>query len=122
METKVDKFNKVNITDKDDIQKLLKDYPELENQYLFFNCFIISSNEIMNLYKQAQAKHIKKLNDIEIYYTPNYLYKIKNQDKIFEQINKQIKKILFFKRTYILLSIFINLCKSKRRKREKRTK
>ena len=34
---------------KDDILKFLEGYPELKMQYLFFNCFIISSDEINSL-------------------------------------------------------------------------
>ena len=47
----------------------LKDYPELEAQYLFYNCFIISSNKLMPIYEKWNKKFGDNLKNIEIYYT-----------------------------------------------------
>ena len=57
-----------------ELYESLKDYPELRLQYLFYNCFIISSEEMNQLYERAKSKQIKKFNDVEIYYSPDYLY------------------------------------------------
>ena len=66
METSVDKVDVP--VDNDDILIFLKEYPVLQKQYLFFNCFVISSDKTMLFYKKAQAYN-KNLNDIEIHYT-----------------------------------------------------
>lgn len=65
-----------NKEDKSNILKFLEDFNELKMQYLFLNCFVISSDKIYRQHKEAQKK-IKNLNDIETYYTPEYLYKKK---------------------------------------------
>ena len=53
-----------------DIYESLSNFPELRLQYLFYNCFIISSDEMNNLYESAKSKQIEKFNDVEIYYSP----------------------------------------------------
>ena len=93
-----------------DIQEFLKDYPLLKMQYLFFNCFIISSDDIMSIYKRAKFNHFKNLNNIEIYYTPNYLYKIKSEDKIFDIINQQMNKKYYFLKEHIFYYQFLLKC------------
>ena len=70
-----------------DLYESLRNYPLLRLQYLFYNCFIISSDEINNLYESAKNDQIKKFNDVEIYYSPNYLYKKYPNNSAFEKIN-----------------------------------
>ena len=103
-----------------EILEFLKKYPELRLQYLFFNCFVISSKESMINYLIAKSEDKTNLKDIEIYYTPEYLYSLEKDAPIFDRINTQkIKKILLLERTYFLLSIFIKMFKNKENKRKK---
>ena len=104
METLVDKKDKINI------KEFLKDFYELKEQYLFFDCFIISSQHFMNLYRRAQEKANEKFNNIEIYYTPNYLYDKKKNDQIFEQINKQENKNFYFLKEHIFYYQYLLQC------------
>ena len=103
MKASYDKENKV------DILELLKDYPVLKMQYLFLNCFVISSDDILFLYKKAQ-ENIKILNNIETYYTPEYLYKIKKDDPIFEIINKQVNKTYYYLKEHIFYYQYLLRC------------
>jgi len=79
-----------------DIYESLSNFPELRLQYLFYNCFIISSDEMNNLYESAKSKQIEKFNDVEIYYSPNYLYDKCPNNPAFERINSQIEKNFIF--------------------------
>ena len=84
-----------------ELYESLKDYPELRLQYLFYNCFIISSEEMNQLYERAKSKQIKKFNDVEIYYSPDYLYQKNPNNSVFEKINSQIKKKFYFLKEHI---------------------
>ena len=84
-----------------ELYESLKDYPELRLQYLFYNCFIISSEEMNELYERAKSKQIKKFNDVEIYYSPDYLYQKNPTNSVFEKINSQIKKKFYFLKEHI---------------------
>ena len=84
-----------------ELYESLKDYPELRLQYLFYNCFIISSEEMSELYERAKSKQIKKFNDVEIYYSPDYLYQKNPNNSVFEKINSQIKKKFYFLKEHI---------------------
>ena len=84
-----------------ELYESLKDYPELRLQYLFYNCFIISSEEMNELYENAKSKQIKKFNDVEIYYSPDYLYQKNPNNSVFEKINSQIKKKFYFLKEHI---------------------
>ena len=84
-----------------ELYESLKDYPELRLQYLFYNCFIISSEEMNELYERAKSKQIKKFNDVEIYYSPDYLYQKNPNNSVFEKINSQIKKKFYFLKEHI---------------------
>lgn len=84
-----------------DLYESLRNYPLLRLQYLFYNCFIISSDEINNLYESAKNEQIKKFNDVEIYYSPNYLYKKYPNNSAFEKINSQIEKKFYFLKEHI---------------------
>ena len=84
-----------------ELYESLKDYPELRLQYLFYNCFIISSEEMNQLYERAKSKQIKKFNDVEIYYSPDYLYQKNPNNSAFEKINSQIKKKFYFLKEHI---------------------
>ena len=84
-----------------ELYESLKDYPELRLQYLFYNCFIISSEEMNELYENAKSKQIKKFNDVEIYYSPDYLYQKNPNNPVFEKINSQIKKKFYFLKEHI---------------------
>ena len=84
-----------------ELYESLKDYPELRLQYLFYNCFIISSEEMNELYERAKSKQIKKFNDVEIYYSPDYLYQKNLNNSVFEKINSQIKKKFYFLKEHI---------------------
>ena len=104
METLVDKKDKINI------KEFLEDFYELKEQYLFFDCFIISSQHFMNLYQRAQEKANEKFNNIEIYYTPNYLYDKNKNNQIFEQINKQVNKNFYFLKEHIFYYQYLLQC------------
>ena len=84
-----------------ELYESLKDYPELRLQYLFYNCFIISSEEMNQLYERAKSKQIKKFNDVEIYYSPDYLFQKNPNNSVFEKINSQIKKKFYFLKEHI---------------------
>ena len=84
-----------------ELYESLKDYPELRLQYLFYNCFIISSEEMNQLYERAKSKQIKKFNDVEIYYSPDYLYQKDPNNSVFEKINSKIKKKFYFLKEHI---------------------
>ena len=84
-----------------ELYESLKDYPELRLQYLFYNCFIISSEEMNELYENAKSKQIKKFNDVEIYYSPDYLYQKNPNNSVFKKINSQIKKKFYFLKEHI---------------------
>ena len=61
----------------DEIYECLKDYPDLIQQYKFYNCLIISSDEIYTHYDEAQRKYKNNLRNIEIYYCAQIIYTIK---------------------------------------------
>ena len=84
-----------------ELYESLKDYPELRLQYLFYNCFIISSEEMNELYERAKSKQIKKFNDVEIYYSPDYLYQKNPNNSAFDKISLQIKKKFYFLKEHI---------------------
>ena len=84
-----------------ELYESLKDFPRLRMQYLFYNCFIISSEEMNTLYEIAKGEKIKKLNDVEIYYSPDYLYKKYPGNSAFEKINSQIPKKFYFLKEHI---------------------
>ena len=98
-----------NKEDKSNILKFLEDFNELKMQYLFLNCFVISSDKIYRQHKEAQKK-IKNLNDIETYYTPEYLYKKKKDDPMFELINKQSKKRFYYLKEHIFYYQYLLRC------------
>ena len=89
---------------------LFKHSEILKNQYLFFNCFIISSDKINSLIEKEKISKIDKLNNIEIYYAPNYLYSIKPQNKIFENINSQNDKRYYFLKEHMFYYKFLLQC------------
>ena len=79
METLVDKKDKINI------KEFLEDFYELKEQYLFFDCFIISSQHFMNLYQRAQEKQMKNLIILKfITHLITYMIRI----KIIKYLNK----------------------------------
>ena len=101
---------------------LFKDNEILKNQYLFFNCLIISSKEIDSLIKNAKITEIGKSSNIEIYYTPNYLYDINKNNKIFEKINAQKDKRYYYLKEHMFFYKFLLNClqlKSKEKKNDK---
>ena len=53
------------------------------------------------LYENAKSKQIKKFNDVEIYYSPDYLYQKNPNNSVFEKINSQIKKKFYFLKEHI---------------------
>ena len=89
---------------------LFKHSEILKNQYLFFNCFIISSDKINSLIGKEKISKINKLNNIEIYYAPNYLYSIKPENKIFENINSQNDKRYYFLKEHMFYYKFLLQC------------
>ena len=89
---------------------LFKDNEILKNQYLFFNCLIISSKEIDSLIKNAKITEIGKSSNIEIYYTPNYLYDINKNNKIFEKINAQKDKRYYYLKEHMFFYKFLLNC------------
>ena len=74
-------------------------YESLRLQNLFYKCFIISSKEMNNLYEKAQSNKI--FNDVEIYYSPNYLYEKCPNNPAFKIINSQIEKKFYFLKEHI---------------------
>ena len=96
------------------IYELLKDYPELQTQYLFYNCFIISSEQLMSNYEECQKKFKDNLKDVEIYCTPQYIYTKNAKNPLFKKINEN-NSPNYIKRAYILLQFFIKMFKSKRK-------
>ena len=86
----------VNKSDKIDIKEFLEGYPELKKQFLFFDCLIISSEHIKFLYQRAKEKKNGNFKNIEIYYTPNYLYIQQKNNQIFDKINKQKRKKFYY--------------------------
>jgi len=93
-----------------DTNEFLKDYPELRMQYVFNNCFVISSDKIKSIYQRAQRIHKNHLNDVEIYYSPNYLYKIKPDNSIFDMVNKQSNKNFYFLKEHIFYYQYLLIC------------
>lgn len=83
-----------------ELYESLKNFPILRLQYLFYNCFIISSKEMNTLYESAKFQ-IKKLNDVEIYYSPDYLYEKYPNNSAFERINSQNEKKFYFLKEHI---------------------
>ena len=111
-----------NSDDKIDILKFLENYPDLQLQYLFLNCFVISSKEIMSLYKKAKLNQKNNLDNVEIYYTPKYLYEIKKDNPIFEIINKQVNKKYYYLKEHIFYYQYLLRCiKIKNEKVDKNT-
>ena len=99
--------------------ELMKDYPELQEQYLFYNCFIISSKEIMSLYEEVKIKYSKYIENIEVYYTPNYLYGKDPKNSIFEIINQQKDQIYYFLREHIFYFQFLLKCLNDKKAKKK---
>ena len=114
METSLDKDEKV------DIKNILKEYAELEKQYLFFNCFVISSDEIKILYEKAKEKYNNYLKNIEIYYTPDYLFKKNQYNPIFDQINKQKHKDYYFLKEHVFYYQYLLKCLKVKEEKNKR--
>ena len=95
--------------------EFLKKYPELRLQYLFFNCFVISSKESMINYLIAKSEHKTNLKDIEIYYTPEYLYSLEKDAPIFDRINTQkIKKYYYLKEHIFYYQYLLKCLKTKK--------
>ena len=78
------------------IYEFLNDYPELQDQYLYYKSFIISSKDIKSQYDKAIINGEKYIKDIEVYYTANYLYDIDPENSIFKIINQQKDKNIIF--------------------------
>ena len=102
--------------------EFLKKYPELRLQYLFFNCFVISSKESMINYLIAKSEHKTNLKDIEIYYTPEYLYSLEKDAPIFDRINTQkIKKYYYLKEHIFYYQYLLKCLKTKKIKGKNET-
>ena len=110
--------------DKIDIKDFLNDYPELKIQYVFFNCFIISSNQIFSIYKRAKANQKDIFDNIEIYFTPNYLYSKNKDNPIFDKINEQgeEEKYYFLKEHIFYYQYLLSCAKAKQESEKVNTK
>ena len=103
-----------------DILEFLLDYPQLRLQYLFFNCFVISSKEDKSIYDRAKRNHINNLKKVEVYFTPNYLYDINKKASIFKKINQQINKKFYYLKEHIFYYQYLLRClKAKNEKEDK---
>ena len=101
------------------LYKFLKDYPKLQQQYVFYNCFIISSKEIMSQYKEAGIKGTNYIKDIEVYFTPNYLYNNDPSNSIFKMINHQKEKKYYFLKEHIFYYQFLLKCLDDKKNKNK---
>ena len=112
----------VNKSDKIDIKEFLEGYPELKKQFLFFDCLIISSEHIKFLYQRAKEKKNGNFKNIEIYYTPNYLYIQQKNNQIFDKINKQKRKKFYYLKEHMFYYQYLlqlsNLKKEMEKKEE----
>ena len=110
----------VNKRDKIDIKEFLNDYSQLKKQYLFFDCFIISSDNIMYLYQRAKKKENINFKNVEIYYTPKYLFNIKRRNQIFDIINRQKMKKFYYLREHIFYYQYLLQCLQLKKEMEKK--
>ena len=110
----------VNKRDKIDIKEFLNDYSQLKKQYLFFDCFIISSDNIMYLYQKAKKKENINFKNVEIYYTPKYLFNIKRRNQIFDIINRQKMKKFYYLREHIFYYQYLLQCLQLKKEMEKK--
>ena len=104
--------------DKEDkVLEFLNNYPALKLQYLFLNCFVISSNYILSQINEAQEK-MKSLKKIEIYYTPKYLYENKIDNQIFNIINNQENKRYYYLKDHIFYYQYLLRCLKAKNEKE----
>lgn len=104
-----------------ELYESLKNFPILRLQYLFYNCFIISSKEMNTLYESAKGQQIKKLNDVEIYYSPDYLYEKYPNNSAFERINSQNEKKFYFLKEHIFYYQYLLLLTESKEKGDIKT-
>ena len=104
-----------------ELYESLKNFPILRLQYLFYNCFIISSKEMNTLYESAKCQQIKKLNDVEIYYSPCYLYEKYPNNSAFERINSQNEKKFYFLKEHIFYYQYLLLLTESKEKGDIKT-
>ena len=91
------------------ISAYTKDFLELQKQYLFFNCYVISSEKKMLVYRN-NAKYNKNVDNIEVYYTPNYLYNKMKNNPIFQQIKNQENPHYYYLREHIFYYQYLLYC------------
>ena len=91
----------------------MKEFPLLKQQFLFYNCFIISSDEAKSSYDKVIIKY-KELNGINLFYKADYLYLKYTNDNIFTIKNGNempIKQNKFcFLKQHILYYNFLEMC------------
>ena len=102
-----------------DILEFLQKYPDLRLQYLFLNCFVISSKETMINYFIAKSEHKTRLNGIEIYYSPEYLYTLEKDAPIFDRINAQKTKKYYYLKEHIFYYQYLLKCLKIKKSKEK---
>ena len=102
-----------------DILEFLQKYPDLRLQYLFLNCFVISSKETMINYFIAKSEHKTHLNGIEIYYSPEYLYALEKDAPIFDRINAQKTKKYYYLKEHIFYYQYLLKCLKIKKSKEK---
>ena len=101
------------------IYEFLNDYPELQDQYLYYKSFIISSKDIKSQYDKAIINGEKYIIDIEVYYTANYLYDIDPENSIFKIINQQKDKKYYFLKEHIFYYKFLLKCLNDKKNKNK---
>ena len=94
----------------DETNEILKNYPDLKNQYLFNKCFVVSSKELNDNYKETLEKYENNIKDIEIYYSPDYLYKQFPKSSLFDIINNQTNKDFYFLKEHIFYYRYLLEC------------
>lgn len=101
-----------------DIYKFLEVFPGLKQQYVFYNCFIISSKKLSEEYEKAksQKEKIKCFDEIEIYFTPNYLYEKDPKNEIFNIITQQKEPKFYFLKEHIFYYKFLLKCLDDKKK------
>ena len=108
-----------------DILKELNNFQNLKYQYLFYECFIISSKEINQELEEAKKRNIKNLDKVKFYYTPDYLHILDSKNKIFYIKNNNnfllqekfyfLKEHIFY---YSFLETFVKLKKENKSNNE----
>ena len=90
--------------------------PELLKQYIFLNCFVISSDRILTLYGIARIKQKNSTKKIEVYFTPEFLYKIHKKDLILQKINENEEKFYYLKEHIFYYKYLLNYFQEKKSK------